>query len=161
MLRGQGGLSAIFWTLNHYGTHCRQFIFKDAVCYSWSIVNHLKKFYCGKGNYNLLNFKTKQQSIMAPGRFSLWHLAGFRYGTWPIFTMALGHFTLWHLAISRYGTWPIFAMALGRFSLWHLAILRYGTWPGYRQKVAAARESMRRRNLSEPADPEGRQGLVK
>jgi hypothetical protein len=35
---------------------------------------------------------------MAVGRVSLWLLAEFHYGSWPIFTMAVGRFPLWQLA---------------------------------------------------------------
>ena len=37
---------------------------------------------------------------MVFGRFSLWYLADFHYGIWPIFIMVFGRF--------HYGIWPIF-----------------------------------------------------
>ena len=45
---------------------------------------------------------------MVFGRFSLWYLADFHYGIWPIFIMVFGRFSLWYLADFHYGIWPIF-----------------------------------------------------
>ena len=49
---------------------------------------------------------------MALGHFSLWQLANFRCGTWPIFVVELGRFLLWNLANSCCGTWLFFFMVL-------------------------------------------------
>ena len=38
--------------------------------------------------------------------------------------MVFGQFSLWYLADFHYGIWPIFIMVFGRFSLWYLADFR-------------------------------------